>query len=177
MSTNQILGIVIAAVIIILGAWYLLTPHSAATPETNTTDMSGMDMGQGTAQGATATSTTITTTTTTTTTSASTGVSYSASGFSPASVSIAEGGTVTWTNHSAQMLWVATDPHPAHTGYDGTSRDTHCAAGYTGPAPFDACTGIAPGASWSFTFTKAGSWGYHNHLSPEDTGTVVVTAS
>jgi hypothetical protein len=71
-------------------------------------------------------------------------------------------------------MWVASDPHPVHTGYDGTSRSQHCAAGYTGPAPFDEC---GAGTSYTFTFDKTGTWGYHDHISDESSGTVVVTAA
>ena len=73
-------------------------------------------------------------------------------------------------------MWVASNPHPTHTGYDSTSRDTHCAAGYTGPIPFDECAAISSG-SYSFTFTKTGSFGYHNHSDHAMIGTVVVTAT
>ena len=103
-------------------------------------------------------------------------ITYTDSGFSPKSVTIPEGATVTWINQSASALWVGSDPHPAHTGYDGTSRGEHCAAGYSGAAPFDSCKPLASGASWSFTFDKVGTWGYHNHSNDGMTGTVVVTA-
>jgi plastocyanin len=69
-------------------------------------------------------------------------------------------------------MWVASDEHPTHTEYDGTSRTTHCAAGYTGPKPFDECV---PGTSYSFTFDKAGTYEYHDHLSASHTGKITVT--
>lgn len=106
---------------------------------------------------------------------ASASVSYTDQGFSPASVTIANGQTVTWTNNSTGMLWVASDPHPEHSGYDGTTKSEHCAADYSGATPFDSCTVIQPGQSYSFTFAKAGSWGYHNHMNDDMSGTVVVT--
>ena len=68
---------------------------------------------------------------------------------------------------------MASDPHPIHNGYDGTTLQQHCAQGYTGPAPFDECS---PGTSFSFTFAKVGSWGYHDHLEASIKGTVVVLA-
>jgi len=69
-------------------------------------------------------------------------------------------------------MWVASDPHPAHTGYDGTSLAQHCATGST--PSFDECSSVAKGSSYSFTFNKSGSWGYHNHANHSYAGTVVV---
>ncbi len=104
-------------------------------------------------------------------------VAYSDKGFSPATVTIAEGTTVTWTNTSSRPMWVASGNHPTHTVYDGTSASDHCVNGAaTSATVFDECTAIPSGGSYSFTFTKVGSWSYHNHTHASDTGTVVVTA-
>ncbi|HWP61591.1 MAG TPA: hypothetical protein VN495_03235 [Candidatus Paceibacterota bacterium] len=99
-------------------------------------------------------------------------VAYDGNSFTPASVTIAQGGTVNFVDSSGTM-WVASDPHPVHDGYDGTTQQVHCAPGYTGPAPFDQCSA---GGSFSFTFTKTGSWGYHDHRNESAGGTVVVVA-
>ena len=103
-------------------------------------------------------------------------VTYNGDNFSPSTVTIAEGGTVTFTDTDTgpnPQMWVASDPHPIHNGYDGTSLQQHCAPGYTGAAPFDECSS---GTSFTFTFTKVGSWGYHDHLNESLGGTVVVVA-
>lgn len=97
-------------------------------------------------------------------------VTYDGTSFSPQTVTIKQGGTVTFTDTNGTM-WVASDPHPVHTGYDGTSRSEHCAAGYSGAAPFDQC---GTGASYSFAFDKVGSWGYHDHVNHAAIGTIVV---
>ena len=97
-------------------------------------------------------------------------VTYDGKNFSPASVAIPVGGTVNWVDTSGTM-WVASNPHPVHDGYDGTTKTEHCAAGYAGPAPFDQC---AASASFTFTFSKAGTWGYHDHFNHDAAGTVVV---
>ena len=96
-------------------------------------------------------------------------VSETLSGFSPQKVVVKKGGTVTWSGPS--NMWVASAPHPAHTGYDGTSRETHCASGYSGAKPFDEC---ATGSSYSFTFDKVGTWNYHDHNASQNFGQVVV---
>ncbi len=98
-------------------------------------------------------------------------VLYGPGGFSPSTVTIRAGDTVTFVNNGGDEMWVASAPHPSHTGYDGTSRDQHCAAGYTGPQPFDQC---AVGTNYSFMFQKAGTWAYHNHGNSADHGAVVV---
>ena len=97
-------------------------------------------------------------------------VTYDGNSFSPSSVPIKQGGTVTFTDTSGSM-WIASNSHPSHTGYDGTSRGEHCASGYTGARPFDQCS---RGTSYTLTFTKTGSWGYHDHLNDVARGIVVV---
>lgn len=88
-------------------------------------------------------------------------VTYDNNGFTPNTVGpIAVGDTVEFRNESNQTLWVASNNHPTHTLY----------------GEFDQGTSIANGESWSFTFTQAGTWGYHNHLNPGDTGSVQVLA-
>jgi plastocyanin len=70
-------------------------------------------------------------------------------------VCIPLGGTVTWVNKSSGEMQIASDPHPTHfdlVGFDSLSSKT----------------------TYSFTFTKAGTWGYHNHADSEATGTVIV---
>ena len=124
----------------------------------------------------TATTRITSTTTTTQTTTTKPGpknvtITYGANGFSPASITIQKGDTVTFVAAAGSgRMWVASDQHPSHQGYSGTSKSEHCTAGYN-PAPFDACTN---GTSFSFTFGKTGSWGYHNHSNAGDGGTVVV---
>lgn len=96
-------------------------------------------------------------------------VTYDGTSFSPASVTIAKGGAVTFSGTGE--MWVASAMHPAHSGYDGTDRATHCASTYTGAKPFDQC---AKGSSYSFTFDKTGSFPYHDHLNASAFGKVVV---
>lgn len=104
-------------------------------------------------------------------------VMYTANGFSPASVTVTEGQTVKWMNETSGKMWVGSAMHPTHTAYDSTTKDAHCAAGYTGPLPFDECKAEDPGVSYSFTFTKAGTWKYHDHMNTPMFGTVIVTAA
>lgn len=85
-------------------------------------------------------------------------VTYTDSGFSPQTITVKKGGTVTFINQSSGGMWVASNPHPTHTDY---------------PA-FDEKASVGSGGSWSFTFDQVGSWGYHNHRNPSNLGTVIV---
>lgn len=84
-------------------------------------------------------------------------VAITASGFSPSSLTVAAGTTVTWTNTSGGEARIASDPHPTHTDLPGLDSST-----------------LAKGDTFSFTFTQVGSWGYHDHFSPTTRGTIVV---
>ncbi|MBI3572278.1 hypothetical protein HY091_01960 [Candidatus Kaiserbacteria bacterium] len=148
------IGSIVVVIIVAVAAWYFLSAGgTTVTPAA-------------TEPGATAPAAT-------TPAAGAVTVAYTDNGFSPASVSVAVGTQVTFVNQSSDEMWIASNPHPAHTGYDGTTKSTHCAAGYAGSASFDQC---AAGDSFSFTFTKVGTWGYHNHGNANDGGTVVVTA-
>lgn len=100
---------------------------------------------------------------------------YSAEGFSPLEVSIKVGDTVRFVNNSGSGMWVGADEHPTHTDYDGTSKNDHCVDGTPTGGAFDMCRQIPSGESWSFTFTKAGTFDYHNHARAQHGGSVTVT--
>lgn len=93
-------------------------------------------------------------------------VDYTSNGFSPSTITVTKGGTVTWVNNSQDVIRVASDPHPTHNGYPTTGG---CVS-----STFDSCSLIPPGGTWSFTFGIVGTWGYHNHMNPVQKGTVVV---
>lgn len=99
-------------------------------------------------------------------------VTYTDNGFAPSAVTVNQGDTVIFENKSSSPFWPASNAHPTHTVYDGTSLQQHCANPTSDT--FDACRGIPPGGSWPFTFNKTGAWGYHDHLNPGQTGTVTV---
>ena len=99
-------------------------------------------------------------------------IKYTASGFTPTSLTIAKGDTVLFVKDAGSGdMWVAGGHHPTHESIDGTTRSQHCAAGYSGPKPFDEC---AVGTQYTYTFEKAGMWTFHNHYHDEDGGTIKV---
>lgn len=81
-------------------------------------------------------------------------------GFVPAEVVIAPGGTVVWRNADTRSHWPASAAHPDHTAYPVHTEDD-CLG-----SAFDACRGIGPDETWSYTFAQVGEWQYHDHLSP-----------
>lgn len=102
-------------------------------------------------------------------------ITYTDTGFSPENITVSVGDTVRFVNNSSHGMWVGSDDHPTHTHYDGTSTREHCADGAATTDTFDQCTSSPSGTTWEYTFTKAGTWGYHNHSRSGNTGTVTVT--
>src|SRR3989344_9541093 len=162
MNTNTLISLIVIFALIGVGGFFLLNrdgsenlpPEETATTETpteNGTTQTPPPAGTG-GQMAEPQATVIT---------------YSDTGFSPNSITIRRGDAVSFVNKSAQQMWVGADPHPVHTSYDGTSRTEHCPSTFS----FDQC---AAGTSYEFTFTKKGTWSYHNHLRPQDLGTIIV---
>lgn len=84
-------------------------------------------------------------------------VALTAIGYTPPSVTVKVGQVVTWTNTSGSSATVSSDPHPTHTDLPELDSPT-----------------LGNGDTYSFTFTKVGTWGYHNHLDPSVEGTVIV---
>lgn len=155
-SISIILSVV--AVIIIISGWYLFSTPRATAPVSTITPIEQSTTN--TAQAPVASSTEVPVVAT---------VKYTANGFSPDPITIKQGGTVTFESVDGSPMWVASNAHPSHLQYDGTSRAQHCpnAAG----AAFDQC---ASGKSYSFKFLKVGDWNYHNHVNADDGGTIMV---
>lgn len=84
-------------------------------------------------------------------------VTLTANGFSPTSLTIKAGQTVTWMNKSGEGATVNSDPHPVHTAYPPLNLGS-----------------LPDGGTLSLTFDKLGTYGYHNHLSPSERGTIIV---
>lgn len=96
-------------------------------------------------------------------------ITFSDTGYSPASVTIKKGETVRYVNNSSMGTWPASANHPSHTIYPQKSA-SDCLG-----SSFDSCRDLKPGESWEFTFNEVGTWGYHDHSHAKFRGTVVVT--
>lgn len=81
-------------------------------------------------------------------------VKYSKNGYFPSSIDVKLGQTVRWESDGSPM-WTASAMHPTHEIYPEFDQK-------------------ATGNVYEFTFTKAGSWKYHNHVSANHFGTVNV---
>lgn len=80
-------------------------------------------------------------------------------GFVPETIKVSPGTVITWTNKDQKPHWVASDPYPTNNGLDG----------------FDGKEAIQKDESYSFNFSKAGTFGYHDNLNPYTIkGTVIV---
>jgi len=90
----------------------------------------------------------------------------------PAEIEIAEGDTVVFKNNDTRERWPASNIHPTHAAYPGSSIEKCFTAEEAGI--FDACKGLLTGEEYAFTFTEPGSWRYHDHLYPEETGLIEV---
>ena len=93
-------------------------------------------------------------------------VTYTDAGYSPATLEVKVGDTVTFKNQSSKSMWTASAMHPTHLLYPTTG-------GCIG-STFDACKGVQIGGSWSFRFDIKGTWKYHDHLTPNYFGTIIV---
>ncbi len=152
MNSTGWVAVIIVLILLIVGGWWYTQQPVATDITSNPTATTTPELPDTTTEPKTVT------------------VDYTSAGFSPKTITIAVGDTVTFTNSSGASMWVGADEHPTHTNYDGTSRTAHCAPGFT-PTPFDQC---ASGATYSFKFDKAGSFDYHNHAAAQFGGTVVV---
>ena len=152
MNNRTIIAIVVIA-LAALGSYFLFgSTASAPTPEPEAPQVTSPEATQGEVV-----------------------VSYTNEGFSPLETNIKVGDTVRFVNNASSGLWVGADEHPTHTNYDGTSKDDHCVDGAPTGGAFDMCRQMATGESWTFTFTKAGTFDFHNHARAQHGGSVVVT--
>lgn len=90
-------------------------------------------------------------------TSEATAITYGDNGFTPSTITVKSGTTVTIKNESSRSMQFDSDPHPAHTGNEELNVNN-----------------VSPGESETFVVKRTGTFGYHNHLNPSDTGTIIV---
>ena len=155
MSKNYlVIGVI---VLVLLGGGYFLMKgySSPSQPTDNTNNIAPTEVSK---QLAPSQTTSTETTATSNQNSKKVMVEYTDKGFVPKTITVKAGTTVTWVNKDNDPVWVASAPHPAHTDLPG----------------FDALKGYKTGESYSYTFTKAGNWKYHNHLEASNYGAVVV---
>lgn len=84
-------------------------------------------------------------------------INLTKSGFDPATIRIKKGTLIQWINQSGTAASVNSANHPTHQVYPSLNL---------GKFP--------DGAGVSLIFNDSGTYKYHNHLNPSQTGTVVV---
>jgi len=93
-------------------------------------------------------------------------IEITASGFTPAKLTISSGETVTFVNKDSESHWPASAMHPTHALYPESGG---CIS-----SKFDACKGLSEGETFSFVFNNKGNWPYHDHLIPSLRGSIEV---
>lgn len=84
-------------------------------------------------------------------------ITYSDSGFSPASTTVKSGQIVAITNNASTGLQFESNPHPAHTD------DTDLNVG-----------SVSSGETKTFTVTNKGTFGFHDHFNPSKTANITI---
>jgi len=144
---NKTTLIVVAIVVVALGAWYLMSQsQTPAVDEVEEVIEEAADTGNV--------------------------IAFTSTGFSPSPLSVKVGETVKFVNNSSVEFWPASAMHPTHKVYPNSGIEK-CDTDER-ESIFDACEGIAPGGSYEFTFNEVGEWGYHDHLDVQFFGKVVV---
>lgn len=85
-------------------------------------------------------------------------INITEAGFDTTETTVTIGQTVRWVNQDQSIHTVTSDSRPIHQkcfGFESTE--------------------LAAGQQFSFTFTKAGTWNFYDHLNPQFKGFVVVT--
>ena len=95
-------------------------------------------------------------------------VIISEKGFIPDFIRISPGTTITWVNQDETPHWPASDFHPSHSQYP--TKEKGCLG-----SMLDVCHSMDKDEQYSFTFSKKGNWGIHDHLYPATSMTVEVT--
>jgi plastocyanin len=85
-------------------------------------------------------------------------VSYTDSGYQPKEITVKKGTKVTFINESNAGMWTASGQHPTHQLLPG----------------FDQLKSVNKNGTYVYAFEKVGTWKYHNHVSPDQTGIVIV---
>jgi plastocyanin len=151
MNNKSVWAVIIIVVIVLVGGGLLLANKNSdnnPTPKNNSSDMSHMN--------STNNSNSDNNTSATTTPVATNKVDIKDFAYSPATITVKVGDTVTWTNQDS-------------TSHTVTTSD--------GPEQFDSGS-IDQGKTFTHTFTKAGTYKYHCTFHPSmPTATVIVTES
>lgn len=137
MKRSSLVGIVIAIVVVVAVVVFFVARQNTNDQTGTASPTANATVGNSTSPAASA---------------SGNAVEISGFAFSPASLSVKTGTTVTWTNKDSTDHTVTVD---------------------SGDGPKS--SNIAQGQTYSFTFSKAGTYKYHCSIHPDMTATVTVT--
>lgn len=147
---SKVVAIIIVAVIIVLGGGWWLFAHdnsdTAPTSNQNATSNTSPSNNDSNSSDSTSQSTPVAAT-----------ITYTDNGFEPKQTTVKSGDTVRITNSSRVALSLDSDPHPTHTIQPELNVGD-----------------VEPGQSKTFVIDKVGTWGFHNHENPSNTGSITV---
>ena len=107
-------------------------------------------------------------------------------GFVPTTLTIKAGENVTFISKATAPVWPAGNLHPTHDSYPSqvyslagdqakSFGSKACVEyGQRKGGVFDPCRLLLPDQTFTFQFSEKGTWGFHNHVRPEHTGTIIV---
>ncbi len=84
-------------------------------------------------------------------------VTVTAGGFVPATLSITKNTKVIWTNGDNKLHRIQANPHPTGDSLPGLKSEV-----------------LANGHTYEYTFTKTGTYAYHDFINPTTNGTIEV---
>lgn len=151
MKKSAVITIVVIVIVALgLGGWYVASRHKThntnGTNATSSSNMGNMNMPHNGSSSSSSSQNQ--------SAQATNLVTIQNFAFNPPSITVKAGTTVTWTNKDSV----------AHTV---TETD-----GQTGPSSSD----VNPNGTYTFTFSKPGTYHYHCSIHPEMVGTVTVTS-
>ena len=153
---KRTVAIVIIALIAVSGVvWAVASNSDKTNTETNKPALSPTSSTTNNSNSNTTSNSTESENTSTDTANAT--ITYTDDGFGPSTLTVKVGTKVTIKNDSSSDLEFSSDDHPTHTKDPEINTEA-----------------IGPGETTTITPTTKGTHGYHNHLNPSDTGTLVV---
>ncbi len=152
--------LILIAVVLVVGGILLFSNSSPSTKSTGSSGLYGQNSGVSMGPSA---NTTITPPATTTTTPKTYSISISGMAFSPSSLTIHVGDTITWTNIDSVAHTV--------TSNSGSELSSGTLAAPSSGGYYSSTTS---GGSYTHTFTTAGTYAYHCSIHTSMMGTVVV---
>lgn len=129
----KILGVIVLTIILV-GGYYIVRSYGENSSQDNTNQTQSQDA-----------------------TNEPGVIIFDGASFSPQTLTVQSGETVTIRNTSSQVLEFDSDPHPAHT--DNTELNVGV---------------VRPGESQTFTVDRVGTYGYHDHLDSRISAELIV---